>query len=237
MDDAPIVASAAHHAAGHPTKGRGKAMKLLVATRNKKKLGELARLLEGAGVEGVELLSIDDVDEYPERPEDGRTFEANALIKAKDGADATGLPCLADDSGLSVDELNGMPGVLSARWSGGHGDDAANNELLLGQLRDIPAKRRGASFVSSVVLVVPGAGEIGDGVAPDRGDGGFGYDPLFVPREEDSRVKAGRDLDVAGEEARTAAQLPPEEKDAISHRGRALRQLVPELARLAKTRG
>ena len=137
-------------------------MKLLVATRNKKKLGELARLLEGAGVEGVELLSIDDVDEYPERPEDGRTFEANALIKAHDGADATGLPCLADDSGLSVDELNGMPGVLSARWSGGHGDDAANNELLLGQLRDIPAKRRGASVVSSVVLVVPGAGEIGD---------------------------------------------------------------------------
>ena len=118
---------------------------------------------------------------------------------------------------------------------------------------------RSASFVSSVVLVVPGAGEIGDGVAPDsgdgdlvlsfhgewrgrvltelRGDGGFGYDPLFVPREEDSRVKAGRDLDVAGEEARTAAQLPAEEKDAISHRGRALRQLVPELARLAKTRG
>ena len=93
-------------------------MKLLVATRNKKKLGELARLLEGAGVEGVELLSIDDVDEYPERPEDGRTFEANALIKAHDGADATGLPCLADDSGLSVDELNGMPGVRHFRMVG-----------------------------------------------------------------------------------------------------------------------
>ncbi|HJG56058.1 non-canonical purine NTP pyrophosphatase [Corynebacterium xerosis] len=234
-------------------------MKLLVATRNKKKLGELARLLEGAGVEGVELLSIDDVDEYPERPEDGRTFEANALIKAHDGADATGLPCLADDSGLSVDELNGMPGVLSARWSGGHGDDAANNALLLGQLRDIPDNRRGASFVSSVVLVVPGAGEVGDGVAPDsgdgdlvlsfhgewrgrvldeeRGDGGFGYDPLFVPREEDSRVKAGRDVDELGADARTAAQLTPDEKDAISHRGRALRQLVPELARLARTLG
>lgn len=232
-------------------------MKLLVATRNRKKLEELSRLLEGAGVEGVELLSIDDVDAYPERPEDGRTFEDNALIKAHDGADATGLPCLADDSGLSVDELNGMPGVLSARWSGGHGDDAANNELLLGQLRDIPDNRRGASFVSSVVMVVPGAGEVGDGVAPDsgdgdlvlsfhgewrgrvltapRGDGGFGYDPLFVPREEDTRVKAGRDLDTAGDHPRTAAELPPEEKDAISHRGRALRQLVPALADLAKT--
>lgn len=101
-------------------------MKLLVATRNTKKLEELARMLEGAGVEGVELLSIDDVDDYPERPEDGRTFEDNALIKAHDGAAATGLPCIADDSGLSVDELNGMPGVLSARWSGGQGDDDAN---------------------------------------------------------------------------------------------------------------
>lgn len=230
-------------------------MKLLVATRNTKKLEELARMLEGAGVEGVELLSIDDVDDYPERPEDGRTFEDNALIKAHDGAAATGLPCIADDSGLSVDELNGMPGVLSARWSGGQGDDDANNELLLRQLRDIPDDRRGAAFVSAVALVVPGGADVGDGVAPDSGDGdlvrtyhgewrgrvirekrgggGFGYDPLFIPREEDSRVRSGRDPEL-GEEARTAAELTPDEKDAISHRGRALRQLVPELGRLLK---
>lgn len=229
-------------------------MKLLVATRNAKKLEELARMLESAGVEGVELLGIDDVDEYPERPEDGRTFEDNALIKARDGAAATGLPCLADDSGLSVDELNGMPGVLSARWSGNHGDDDDNNRLLLAQLRDIPEDRRGAAFVSAVALVVPGGAEVGDGVAPDSGDGdlvrtyhgewrgrvireprgtgGFGYDPLFIPREEDSRVRADRDVDTLGAEPRTAAELDPDEKDAISHRGRALRQMVPELGRL-----
>lgn len=229
-------------------------MKLLVATRNAKKLEELARMLESAGVEGVELLGIDDVDEYPERPEDGRTFEDNALIKARDGAAATGLPCLADDSGLSVDELNGMPGVLSARWSGNHGDDDDNNRLLLAQLRDIPEDRRGAAFVSAVALVVPGGAEVGDGVAPDSGDGdlvrtyhgewrgrvireprgtgGFGYDPLFIPREEDSRVRAERDVDALGAEPRTAAELDPDEKDAISHRGRALRQMVPELGRL-----
>ena len=230
-------------------------MKLLVATRNTKKLEELARMLEGAGVEGVELLSIDDVDDYPERPEDGRTFEDHALIKAHDGAAATGLPCIADDSGLSVDELTGMPGVLSARWSGGQGDDDANNELLVRQLRDIPDDRRGAAFVSAVALVVPGGADVGDGVAPDSGDGdlvrtyhgewrgrvirekrgggGFGYGPLFIPREEDSRVRSGRDPE-RGEEARTAAELTPDEKDAISHRGRALRQLVPELGRLLK---
>ncbi|WP_448851368.1 non-canonical purine NTP pyrophosphatase [Corynebacterium sp. 335C] len=229
-------------------------MKILVATRNAKKLTELSRVLEAADVTGVELVGIDDVGDYPERPEDGRTFEDNAYIKARDGARATGLPCLADDSGLAVDELSGMPGVLSARWSGGHGDDEANYRLLLAQMRDVPDRRRGAAFVSAVVLVVPGADAAGDGVAPDsgfgddvytyrgewrgrvirepRGDGGFGYDPVFVPHEEDSRVAAGRDLDVHPE-ARTAAEMTPDEKDAVSHRGRALRQLVPQIALLA----
>ena len=183
-------------------------MKLLVATRNKKKLGELARLLEGAGVEGVELLSIDDVDEYPERPEDGRTFEANALIKAHDGADATGLPCLADDSGLSVDELNGMPGVLSARWSGGHGGGTGG------------ADRAGSAT--------------GGRALGERRGGQRQRD------EEEERLdeRAGvHRVDELGADARTAAQLTSDEKDAISHRGRALRQLVPELARLARTLG
>lgn len=233
-------------------------MKLLVATRNNKKLRELQRVLESAEIEGIELLSLNDVDEFPERPEDGRNFEDNALIKAYDGAHATGLPCLSDDSGLSVDEMNGMPGVLSARWSGGHGDDAENNALLLRQMRDIPEGRRGAAFVSAVVLVNPGGEGVGDGVSVDDGDGdsiytfrgewrgrvaqelrgeqGFGYDPLFIPHEEDQRVKAGRDTDEFPE-PRSAAQIDPEYKDELSHRGRALRQLIPTIERLVATYG
>lgn len=233
-------------------------MKLLVATRNDKKLIELRRVLESAEIEGIELLSLNDVEEFPERPEDGRNFEDNALIKALDGALATGLPCFADDSGLSVDEMNGMPGVLSARWSGGHGDDSANNNLLLKQLRDIPAGRRGAAFVSAVVLVNPGGESAGDGIATDdghgdsiytfrgewrgrvsdelRGEHGFGYDPLFIPHEEDQRVKAGRDTDKFPE-PRSAAQLDPEDKDELSHRGRSLRQLIPTIQRLVETDG
>ncbi|MDO4610989.1 non-canonical purine NTP pyrophosphatase [Corynebacterium sp.] len=238
-------------------------MRILVASRNPKKLRELHRLLEAADVTGVELLSIADVGDYPENPEDGRTFEDNAYIKARDGALATGLPCLADDSGLAVDELNGMPGVLSARWAGGHGDDEANWRLLLAQMGDVPERRRGAAFVSTVVLVVPGeggdgagagaagegtAGAVEDGVAEvhtcrgewrgrvigePRGANGFGYDPVFVPNEEDSRVAVGRDLD-RHPEARTAAELDPSEKDSVSHRARALRQIVPLIARMAE---
>ncbi|HHX84707.1 MAG TPA: non-canonical purine NTP pyrophosphatase [Actinomycetales bacterium] len=206
------------------------AVRLLVASRNAKKLAELQRVLDAEGISGIEPVSLADVPDFPEAPEDGATFVENALIKARSGARATGLACLADDSGLTVDALNGMPGVLSARWSGRHGDDAANNELLLAQLSDVPDERRGAAFVSACALVGPGVP--GDEVVEEgrwegavlhgpRGDGGFGYDPLFLP--------AGQP---AGAE-RAAAQLTPEEKDAESHRGRALRALVPALRELA----
>ncbi|MEU2257925.1 RdgB/HAM1 family non-canonical purine NTP pyrophosphatase [Nocardia xishanensis] len=198
--------------------------RVLVASRNAKKLKELRRILDEAGVAGVEIVGLDDVPPYDEAPETGATFEENALAKARDGAAATGLPCVADDSGIEVDALNGMPGVLSARWAGRHGDDAANNALLLGQLGDVPDERRGARFVSTCALVVPGGAELvvrGEwpGVIARKpvGEGGFGYDPLFVP--EGGEV--------------SAAQLTPAEKDAASHRGRALRQLLPALAEFA----
>ncbi|BDC72032.1 RdgB/HAM1 family non-canonical purine NTP pyrophosphatase [Rhodococcus hoagii] len=198
--------------------------KILVASRNAKKLGELRRVLAAAGIEGLEVIGLDEVPEFPETPETGATFEANAIVKAVDGAAATGLPCVADDSGLEVDALNGMPGVLSARWSGRHGDDDANTALLLGQLADVPDERRGAAFVSACALAIPGQDTVvvrgewrGRIVREPRGDNGFGYDPVFEPEGD----------------RRTSAELSPQEKDAASHRGLALAQLVPALAALA----
>ncbi|WP_067574166.1 RdgB/HAM1 family non-canonical purine NTP pyrophosphatase [Nocardia acidivorans] len=197
--------------------------RVLVASRNAKKLNELRRILDEAGIAGVEIVGLNDVPEYEEAPETGATFEENALAKARDGFAATGLPCVADDSGIAVDALNGMPGVLSARWSGTHGNDEANNALLLAQLGDVPDERRGGSFVSACALVADGVEEVVRGEWPGViarkpvGDGGFGYDPLFVP--EGGTV--------------SAAQLTPAEKDAVSHRGRALRQLLPALKALA----
>ena len=212
--------------------GRGEPVRLLVASRNAKKLHELHRVLAAAGITGIEPIGLDRVPEYPEEPENGATFAENALIKARAGARATGLPCVADDSGLAVDALNGMPGVLSARWCGVHGDDEANNALLLAQLDDVADARRGAAFVSACALVVPdraggparetvseGRWE-GSVLRAGRGEGGFGYDPLFLPLGSD----------------RSAAELTPEEKDAGSHRGRALRELAPALAALADQR-
>lgn len=199
--------------------------RLLMATRNRKKLAELRRVLDASGVDLV-LLSLDDVPEYPEAPETGAGFEDNALAKARDGFAATGIPCLADDSGLAVDALNGMPGVLSARWSGTHGDDVGNYRLLLAQLCDVPEQRRGAGFVSACALVWgPGPddqrtvrGQWRGSIAREpRGQGGFGYDPVFLPDGDD----------------RSAAELSPAEKDAVSHRGRALELLVPALRTLA----
>jgi XTP/dITP diphosphohydrolase len=200
---------------------------VLVASRNAKKLTELRRVLDAAGITGVDVVGLDAVPEYPEEPETGATFEDNALIKAVAGTRATGLPCLADDSGIAVDALNGMPGVLSARWSGRHGDDAANNELLLAQIGDVPDERRGGAFVSACALVVPSGEQTvvrgewrGTILRAPRGDNGFGYDPLFVPDDE-----------TAG--GRSAAELSAPEKDALSHRGKALAQLVPALRGLA----
>ena len=119
----------------------------MVASRNRKKLAEMRRVLDSAGLTGFSLVSLDDVTQFDEAPETGATFEENALAKARDAFAATGLACVADDSGLEVDALNGMPGVLSARWAGFHGDDAANNALLLAQLADVPDERRGAAFL------------------------------------------------------------------------------------------
>jgi XTP/dITP diphosphohydrolase len=194
----------------------------LVASRNRKKLAEMRRVLDAAGLTGIALLSLEDVEPFDEAPETGATFEENALAKARDAFAATGLPSVADDSGLEVDALNGMPGVLSARWAGAHGDDGANNGLLLAQLRDVPDERRGAAFVSASALVSD-AGEIvvrgrwpGRIASAPRGDGGFGYDPLFIPDGLDC----------------SAAELTPELKDSMSHRGRALAQLVPAVRAL-----
>lgn len=199
---------------------------LLVASRNRKKLAELHRVLDAAGVSGLELLTLDDVEPFEEAPETGATFEENALAKARDAFAATGIPALADDSGIAVDALNGMPGVLSARWSGGLADadkDVANYRLLLAQLGDVPDERRGAAFVSVCALVSADDETVVRGEWPGviarepLGEGGFGYDPVFIP---DGGV-------------RSAAQLSAAEKDAVSHRGRALALLVPALRDLA----
>lgn len=198
--------------------------KVLLATRNAKKLTELRRILDAEGITGVEVVGLDDVSEFPEAPETGATFEANATAKATDAAKATGLPAVADDSGLTVDALNGMPGILSARWSGRHGDDRANLDLVLAQLGDVPDERRGAAFVAAAALVHPDGSENvvrgewrGSLTREPRGSNGFGYDPIFVPEGE----------------GRTSAELSSEEKDAASHRGRALRALLPYLRELA----
>lgn len=200
--------------------------RLLVASRNQKKLVELRRVLDAAGLSGLTLLSLNDVPPFDESPETGATFEANALAKAHDAYAATGLPAVADDSGLEVAALNGMPGVLSARWGGRHGDDVANYQLLLAQTCDVPDDRRSAAFVSACALVYgPAAGDhaVTRGEWPGtlarepHGDGGFGYDPIFIPEGE----------------TRSAAELSPAEKDASSHRGRALTLLLPTLRELA----
>ena len=197
-------------------------MKLLLATRNAGKLAELRRLLHDA-VPGVEVIGLRDVPEYPEAPETGATFEENALLKAREAVRYTGLPAVADDSGITVDALNGMPGVLSARWSGRHGDDDANTALLLGQLADVPDERRGAGFVCAAALVTPeGAEEVlerewrGRVIHEKRGTNGFGYDPVFVPDGLEQ----------------TSAELDPAEKDARSHRGQAFSALVPVIGRV-----
>jgi XTP/dITP diphosphohydrolase len=193
-----------------------------VASRNRKKLAELRRVLDAAGISGLTLLSLQDVAPFDEAPETGATFEENAVAKARDAFKATGLASVADDSGLEVDALNGMPGVLSARWAGVHGQDAANTALLLAQLRDVPDARRGAAFVSACAVVSASGEVVVRGTWPGRiarepcGDNGFGYDPVFVPEGS----------------SQTAAELSGEEKDAASHRGRALALLVPALETL-----
>ena len=200
------------------------AARLVLATRNAGKIAELSRILDAAGFADG-LAGLDSFPGAPDVPETGLTFADNALLKARAIAAYTGLPAVADDSGLCVDALHGMPGVFSARWSGKHGDDRANLDLVLGQLADVGA--RGAQFVCVAALVMPLADNgatrrewtttgvlAGSLTRAPRGANGFGYDPIFVPE--------GSSL--------TTAELAPEEKDAISHRGQAFRALAPVIA-------
>ncbi|MGA8847292.1 MAG: non-canonical purine NTP pyrophosphatase [Nocardioides sp.] len=201
----------------------GSAIRLHLASRNAKKIAEMERILL-QHLPGVQVVGLDDVPGYDEPVEDDPTFAGNALIKARAGLAATGLATVADDSGLCVDALNAMPGVLSARWSGPAKDDARNNELLLGQLADVPDDRRGAHFTCAVAVVTPAGRELvvegrmdGTILREVRGAGGFGYDVLFEADDHPGR---------------STAELSSTEKDAISHRGRALRAMAPQLSAL-----
>lgn len=201
--------------------------RLVLATHNRGKLAELREILAAAGVDPTGVVTAANLGVAPP-VEDGITFEANALLKARALAAASGLPAVADDSGLAVDVLGGAPGVFSARWAGGHGDDAANLALLLDQLADVPAEHRGAQFACAAALVAPDGREwVTHGVmrgrlttAP-RGAGGFGYDPVLEP---DDQPTPGRVL--------TSAELTPAQKNAISHRGEAFRALAPAIVAL-----
>jgi len=199
----------------HPGSDR---RRVVLATHNPHKVEEF-RTIVAAARPDVEVIGYDG----PEPVEDGITFAENALIKARALAAATGLPAVADDSGLAVDVLGGAPGVFSARWAGRHGDDRANLELLLAQLADVPAEHRAARFVCAAALVTPQGDEhVETGTMPGRlltaprGSGGFGYDPILQPDGEE----------------RSAAELSAEEKNAISHRGEAFRALAPHVARV-----
>jgi XTP/dITP diphosphohydrolase len=207
--------------------------RVFLASRNTKKLEEMRRILATAasahGGAELEVVGLDDVPAYDEPVEDQPTFEGNALLKARAGLAATGLPSIADDSGLCVDALNGMPGVLSARWSGTPQSDRRladerNNALLLEQLADVPDERRGAHFTCAVAFCAPGLDPLvvegrmdGRIIHETRGSGGFGYDVVFVADEFPDR---------------TTAELDPADKDAISQRGRALREIAPRIAGL-----
>ena len=196
-------------------------MNLILASRNKKKIKEMEAIL-ATHFEGVRILSLDDVGYIGDIEENGATYEENALIKARTAVEAGGgnYPAIADDSGLSVDALDGAPGVYSARYAGEHGDDAANNALLLKNLADVPAEARTARFVCCIALVYPDGRELTvrgetEGLIIDvaKGEGGFGYDPYFYypPFKK------------------TFSELTPEEKNAISHRGKAIAKLAERL--------
>ena len=218
-------------------------MKIVVATHNEGKLVEIRNILTeqlSAAAQGIELVSAGSLD-LADPAETGVTFEENALLKARFVASATGLPAIADDSGLIVDVMGNAPGILSARWSGTHGDDAANNRLLLAQIEDIPDDDRTARFRCAAALVVPvesdgdGLGEFHETVAlgempgtivhHPHGTNGFGYDPIFMPDEQPQSAQDSGEL-------LTSAQMTPEQKNAISHRGKALRALVPAVKAL-----
>ncbi|MFJ9951111.1 RdgB/HAM1 family non-canonical purine NTP pyrophosphatase [Kitasatospora sp. NPDC091207] len=196
--------------------------RLILATRNQNKVAELRAILGEAGLD-VELVGADAYPEIPDVRETGVTFAENSLLKAHALAQATGLPAVADDSGLCVDVLGGAPGIFSARWAGKHGDDRANLELLLAQLGDIDTPHRGAHFFCAAALALPDGTErvvegrlLGTLRTAPAGEGGFGYDPILEPLGE----------------TRTCAELTAAEKNAISHRGQAFRALAPVVREL-----
>lgn len=201
--------------------------RLVLATRNAHKLGELHAILTSIGVH-LSLVGLDAYPAVPDVVEDGLTFAANALKKARAVAAATALPAVADDSGLCVDVLNGMPGVFSARWAGRHGDDAANLALVLAQISDVADEHRSGRFQCAAALALPSGEErVVEGsiegvlIREPRGAGGFGYDPVFLPH--------GYDV--------TTAEMSAQQKNAISHRGRAFRALAPAIDELVAARG
>ncbi|UFU05401.1 RdgB/HAM1 family non-canonical purine NTP pyrophosphatase [Ruania halotolerans] len=196
---------------------------LILATHNAHKVAELRAILAEAGIVSDDSARIQGAGEVgaPEPVEDGVTFAENALIKARALVAHTGVPALADDSGLAVDVLGGAPGIFSARWAGVHGDDRANLDLLLAQLADVPEEHRAAGFVCAAALVTPEGTEHvelghlrGSLLTAPRGEGGFGYDPILRPDGE----------------SRSCAELTPQEKNAISHRGQAFRAIAPHVA-------
>lgn len=198
--------------------------KLVIATANQHKVDEMVAILAEA-IPGFSRSDIATMAEFaaPSPVEDGLTFAQNAVIKAADLAKRTGLPALADDSGLRVDVLGGSPGIFSARWAGSHGNDGANLDLLLSQIQDVPDSARGAQFVCAAALCFPdGTAVVEEGVMPGsiirerRGEGGFGYDPAFIPE--------GMDV--------TTAQISAEGKNQISHRARALQAIAPHVAEI-----
>lgn len=200
---------------------------IVLATNNSKKLTELRRVVAASdSLTNIEVLGLADVAAYPEPAETEPTFEGNALLKARACAAATGLPALADDSGLCIDVLGGMPGVRSARWSGPESTDQGNLELVLRQLADVEPARRSGRFVAAVAFVTPEGsehttrGEMAGSIAQQpRGENGFGYDPIFVPESDDHT------------DGPTAAELSAADKDAISHRGKAVRAMVAIIAK------
>jgi XTP/dITP diphosphohydrolase len=233
-------------------------MKIIVATHNEGKLVEIRRILQdafGRKAERIQLISAGSL-KLPDPVETGTSFEENALLKARDVARRTGLPAIADDSGLIVDVLGLAPGILSARWAGAHGHDRANNALLLAQIEDIPDEKRTGKFRCAAALVVPQPPQpsrsednvgsvspalekkmiketvkIGDMpgtiIREPRGENGFGYDPIFVPDDQPAHADAHMP-------PLTSAEMTPSQKNAISHRSKAFKALVPDIEVLLK---
>ncbi len=194
--------------------------RLVIATRNAGKIAEFRRILDAISQGAVELVGLGEFENLVDVEETGATFEENALLKARYTAQMTGLPSISDDSGLCVDALDGAPGIFSARWAGAHGNDKANLEKILEELKDVPDRERGAHFICATALVMPDGREVvkeerfeGSILRSPVGDQGFGYDPIFSP--------LGMQI--------SSAQMSAEEKDAVSHRGKSLRAIAPHV--------